>query len=163
MELLSLFHKTKKHIPKLLRNFRLQLTCFSRQLRSIKGFPGGASGKEPTANAGDIKRHRFDPWVGEISWRRAWQSTPVLLPGESHDRGAWWAIVHRVTKSQTQLKPHARTHICSIKSAQELNYQNPTSGLLWWSSGTMQGTAVQPLVQEDPTCRRAIKSVSHSY
>ena len=27
---------------------------------------------------------RFDPWVGKIAWRRAWQSTPVFLPGESH-------------------------------------------------------------------------------
>ena len=27
------------------------------------------------------------------------------------DRGAWWAIVHRVTKSQTQLKRHSR-HAC---------------------------------------------------
>ena len=25
----------------------------------------------------------FDPWVGEIPWRRAWQSTPVFLPGGS--------------------------------------------------------------------------------
>ena len=24
----------------------------------------------------------FDPWIGKILWRRAWQSTPVLLPGE---------------------------------------------------------------------------------
>ena len=24
------------------------------------------------------------PWVRKISWRRAWQSTPVFLPGESH-------------------------------------------------------------------------------
>ena len=23
-------------------------------------------------------------WVGKISWRRAWQPTPVFLPGESH-------------------------------------------------------------------------------
>ena len=22
-------------------------------------------------------------WVGKIPWRRAWQSTPVFLPGES--------------------------------------------------------------------------------
>ena len=26
----------------------------------------------------------FDPWVRKIPWRRAWQPTPVLLPGESH-------------------------------------------------------------------------------
>ena len=24
----------------------------------------------------------FDPWVGKIPWRRAWQPTPVFLPGE---------------------------------------------------------------------------------
>ena len=30
------------------------------------------------------KRHGFDPWVGKIPWRRAWQPTLVLLPGESH-------------------------------------------------------------------------------
>ena len=37
--------------------------------------------------------------VGNIPWRRAWQPTPVLLPGESVDRGAWQAVVHRVAKS----------------------------------------------------------------
>jgi len=25
----------------------------------------------------------FDPWVGKIPCRRAWQPTPVFLPGES--------------------------------------------------------------------------------
>ena len=35
-------------------------------------------------NAGDNKRYRFHPWVGKIPWRRAWQPTPVFLPGESH-------------------------------------------------------------------------------
>ena len=52
------------------------------------------------ANA-DVKDRESDPWVGKI-------------PGEGHgnplsyssrenpmDRGAWWAIVHRVTKSRT--------------------------------------------------------------
>ena len=27
---------------------------------------------------------RFSPWVGKIPWRRAWQPTPVFLPGESY-------------------------------------------------------------------------------
>ena len=47
------------------------------------GFPGGASGKEPTWQCRRHKRHRFDPWIGKIPWRRAWQPTPVFLPGES--------------------------------------------------------------------------------
>ena len=39
--------------------------------------------KNLLTNAGDI-RLGFDPWLGKIPWRRAWQPTPVLLPGESH-------------------------------------------------------------------------------
>ena len=31
-----------------------------------------------------VKRHRFDPWVRKILWRRKWQSTPVFWPGKSH-------------------------------------------------------------------------------
>ena len=29
------------------------------------------------------RRPGFDPWVGKIPWRRAWQPTLVFLPGES--------------------------------------------------------------------------------
>ena len=29
------------------------------------------------------RRPGFDPWVGKIPWRKAWQPTPVFLPGES--------------------------------------------------------------------------------
>ena len=39
--------------------------------------------KNMPANAGDV-RDGFDPWVGMIPWRRAQQSTPGFLPGESH-------------------------------------------------------------------------------
>ena len=31
-----------------------------------------------------MRRPGFDHWVGKIPWRRKWQPTPVLLPGESH-------------------------------------------------------------------------------
>ena len=41
------------------------------------------AGKRIHCHAGD-KRHRFDPWVGKIPCRRAWQPTPVFLSGESH-------------------------------------------------------------------------------
>ena len=37
-------------------------------------------------------------------WRRKWQPTPVLLPGESQGRGAWWAAVSGVAQSRTRLK-----------------------------------------------------------
>ena len=44
----------------------------------------GAKGKEPGCQCRGYKRHEFDPWVGKIPWRRAWQPTSVFLPGESH-------------------------------------------------------------------------------
>jgi len=48
------------------------------------GFPGGVSGKKPASQCRRHKRLRFDPWVGKIPWRRAWQPTLVFLPEESH-------------------------------------------------------------------------------
>ena len=51
---------------------------------------------------------------GKIPWRRAWQPTPVFCLENPVDRRAWWAVVHRVAKSQTWLSMcvcgHARTH-----------------------------------------------------
>ena len=47
-------------------------------------FPGGASGKEPACQGRRHKRCGFDPWVGKIPWRRAWQPTLVILPEEPH-------------------------------------------------------------------------------
>ena len=48
------------------------------------GFPGSASVKESACQHGRPKRPKFDPLVRKIPWRRAWQPTPVFLPGESH-------------------------------------------------------------------------------
>ena len=42
------------------------------------GFPGGVDGKVSACNAGDLVSI-----PGLIPWRRAWQPTPVFLPGES--------------------------------------------------------------------------------
>ena len=36
----------------------------------FKGFPGGASPKEPACECRRYKSHGFDPWVGKIPWRR---------------------------------------------------------------------------------------------
>ena len=40
-------------------------------------------GRNPPASAGDARR-TFNPWVGKIPERRAWQATPAFLPGEPH-------------------------------------------------------------------------------
>ena len=45
---------------------------------------GGAPSKRTACHCRRYKRCGFDPWVGKIPWRRAWQPTPDFLPGESH-------------------------------------------------------------------------------
>ena len=47
--------------------------------QSVLGFPGDASGKEPACQCRRRKRYRFDPWVGKIPRRRAWQPIPVFF------------------------------------------------------------------------------------
>ena len=40
--------------------------------------------KEPTCQCRRHSTGRFNPWVWMIPWRRAWQPTPVFLPGKFH-------------------------------------------------------------------------------
>ena len=98
-----------------------------------EGFLGGASGKEFTYQCRRSKRHGFDPWVEKIPCSRKRPDGKVsgcndgdrrlipgseISPGEDHspgeslqysclenskNRGSWWATVHGVAKSQTQM------------------------------------------------------------
>ena len=60
--------------------------------RSLRGFPGGNNGKEPTCQCRRHKRHGFDPWGGEdplevgmathssiLAWRTPWTEKPGRL------------------------------------------------------------------------------------
>ena len=53
-------------------------------------FPDGASGKELGCQCRLEGRDvgLILAWVGKIPWRRAWQPTLVLLPGESYGQGS---------------------------------------------------------------------------
>ena len=53
-------------------------------LIDLEGFLCSKSGKESACQCRRLKRYGFNPWVRKILWRRAWQSTPVFLPGEPH-------------------------------------------------------------------------------
>ena len=80
------------------------------------GFPGGTSDEESTNQWRRFKKCGFNPWVEKIPWRRARQSTPVFLPGESHGQrecgGLWsiesqrvghdWSNLAHITSKQTE-------------------------------------------------------------
>ena len=56
-------------------------------------------GPEPRVLLGSLARPRRcllsrNHWVGKILWRRAWQPTPVFLPGESYGQRSPVARLH---------------------------------------------------------------------
>ena len=92
--------------------YRYRYIIYTHTSSSL-GFPGGASGKEPTDQCRRHERCGFDRWIGKIPWRRAWQPIPVFLPGESQGERSLAAAVRRVTKSQTRWK-RLSTHTSSL-------------------------------------------------
>ena len=47
-------------------------------------------GKEFTCNEGDTDTDGSDTLVRKNPWRRAWQSTPVFLPGKHFTHNLYW-------------------------------------------------------------------------
>ena len=87
------------------------------------GFPGGASGKEPGCQCRRSIKHGFNPQVGKAPWRRAWQPTPVFLPGESHGQRslASYSLQGHTESDMTQ----QLNHHCSPRLEESLsNYKD---------------------------------------
>ena len=71
--------------------------------------------KNSPTNAGDIRG--FDTWVGKIPSGGHGNPLQYSCLKNPVDRQAWWAIVHRVTRSWTQLKQfNANTRILAEKN-----------------------------------------------
>ena len=99
----------------------------------VRGFPGGATGKESAYNAGDVGDVGLIPGSGRSSGGGPGNSIQYSGWENPMDRGAWWATVYRVTQSQIQLKPlsmHAITLECSLSTKVTPRvWQN--GGLVW--------------------------------
>ena len=81
------------------------------------GPPRGLHGEEYACHC---RRWRFDPWVGKIPWRRAWQPTPVSLPGESHGQRSLvgyslWGRKESDTTERYWVKDSERIFTSSLK------------------------------------------------
>ena len=79
------------------------------------------------------RRPGFEPWVRKIPRRRAWKPTPVFLPGDLMDRGAWQDAVHRVAKSEHNWSDWARTHTGKDTKMEDksLALKAHNSGMKW--------------------------------
>jgi len=70
-----------------------------------RGFPGGASGKEPACHFRRLKRRRFSfPGLGKYAGGGYGNLLQYSFLENPMGRGAWQATVYRVAKSRTQLK-----------------------------------------------------------
>ena len=78
-----------------------------------------------------------------VHWRRKWQPTQVFLPGESQERGAWWAAVYGVAQNRIRLKRLSSSSSSSI-------YEASLVAQLVKNSPTMQETWERSLGWEDP-------------
>ena len=61
-----------------------------------------------------------------MHWRRKWQPTPVFLPENPRDGGAWWAAIYGVAQSRTRLK-RLSSSSSSIYSFLLVRYSCPLS------------------------------------
>ena len=71
-----------------------------------EAIPGWLRGKE---SARQCRRHRFNPWVQKIPWRRKWQPTPILLPGKSHGQRSLVGYSPWSCK-ESNMTEHTHTH-----------------------------------------------------
>ena len=67
------------------------------------GFFGGSVVKNPPANAGDTRDVGLIPGWGRSLGEGNGNPLQYSCLGSPMDRGAWWATVHGVAKSQIQL------------------------------------------------------------
>ena len=96
---------------------------YNSSIPMTEGFRGGTSGKKPACQCRTHKRRGFDPWVGKIPWRRAWQPVLVFLPEEFHgqrslvDYSPWsckesdTTEVTSLTRSLSLTHPLTLTHL----------------------------------------------------
>jgi len=73
---------------------------FKRDQSSLWGFPGASEGKESTCNAGDLGSI---PGSGRSPGEGNGYPLQYSCLENPMDRGAWWATVHGVAQSWTQM------------------------------------------------------------
>ena len=78
------------------------------------GFPSGSAGKKSTYNAGATGDVSSIPGSGRSPEVRNGNPLQYSCLENPRDRGAWWATVHRVTKTRTRLSDWACLYPTSV-------------------------------------------------
>ena len=86
-----------------------------------------------------FRRPGFDPWVGKIPWRREWQATPVVWPGEFHGLYSPWGRRFRhdwatFTFTSVQL-------FVTLWTPASLSTEFPKQELVWFATAFSRGSS----------------------
>ena len=111
------------------------------------GLPGGSGLKNPPANAGDmgsISGLGGSPGEGNGS------PLQYSCLGNPIGRGAWWATVHGVAKSRTQLSTHAHPSPLKSHLTRELLVLRKLAHGPQTTDAQLQGAIVSPLTLPTP-------------
>ena len=92
---------------------------FKQEIMNLIGLPCRLSSKESACQCRRYRRHRFNPRPGRSPGEGKGNPLQYSCLGNPLDRGAWWATVHGVTKSQTQLSNKTTTTI-NLRATLEL-------------------------------------------
>ena len=99
--------------PGLVKKELLEALC--GQLAKFEGFLWWFSGKEFACNAGDSGDTGSVPGLGTSPGGGSSNPLQYFCLENSMDRGAWWATVHEITKSQTLLSTHTVKSECELQ------------------------------------------------
>ena len=88
---------------------------------SVIGFPGGSAVKNLSAT----QEHQ-ETWVQSLGWEDPLEEgmathSSILAWKIPMDKGAWWATVHGITKSRTQLSDEVQCGTCMCTMSILLN------------------------------------------
>ena len=110
--------------------FHSLIQLFVEHLLCAMGFPDGASGKETTANAEEIRDVGSIPGLGRSPGGGHGNPLWYSCLENPMDREVWWATVHSVTKSQTRLK-RLSTHalVCTKNCLESWGHSNKSRTL----------------------------------
>ena len=78
---------------------------------------------------------------GKILWSRKWQPSPGFCLENPMDRGALWATVQRVAKSQTQLTQLSKLNLSNVEKEVSwlLLFPELKAGTSWRNQGIRVG------------------------
>ena len=134
----------------------------------MQGFPGGASGKEPTCQCRRHKRWGFNPWVRKIPWRRSVATHSTILGWRTHEQRSLagyspWGCQGLDTAELLSMKVKVISHVWLFVTPWTVAHQVPPSvgfstqenwsGLPFPSPGDLSDPGIKPRSpawQEEP-------------